>query len=166
MLSTHWTQAHQPSERDLRLLDILARQAADLLERTIAEEALRAREQALLESERRQSMLAGEMSHRIKNLFALVNTMIRFGAKGARDPEDFAASLSGRLFALAEAHQLVLAGEATSKAAELRTVIQAVIEPHQSEARCRERARQRCAPRSSIIDAAQQSSPQMNRSHA
>lgn len=41
MISTHWNKPHHPSERDLRLLDILARQAADLLERTIAEEALR-----------------------------------------------------------------------------------------------------------------------------
>ncbi|MBC7667713.1 MAG: GAF domain-containing protein, partial [Gemmatimonadaceae bacterium] len=38
MISTHWCEPHTPSERDLRLLDILARQAADLLERTIAEE--------------------------------------------------------------------------------------------------------------------------------
>ncbi|MFJ4144085.1 ATP-binding protein [Pseudomonas sp. NPDC089734] len=38
MISTHWSEPHQPSSRDLRLLDILARQAADLLERTIAEE--------------------------------------------------------------------------------------------------------------------------------
>lgn len=133
MISTHWIEAHQPSDRDLRLLDILARQAADLLERTIAEEALRTREQALRESEQRQMMLAGEMSHRVKNLFTLVNTMIRFGAKSAKDKEDFATSLSGRLYALAEAHQLVLAGEATSSASELRTVIEAVVEPHQSE---------------------------------
>jgi len=41
MISTHWDRPHHPSERDLRLLDILARQAADLLERTIAEEQLR-----------------------------------------------------------------------------------------------------------------------------
>jgi electron transfer flavoprotein alpha/beta subunit len=41
MLSTHWRQPHQTSERDLRLLDLLARQAADLMERTQAEEALR-----------------------------------------------------------------------------------------------------------------------------
>jgi len=47
MISTHWGKAHSPTERDLRLLDILARQAADVLERTIAEEALRAREQEL-----------------------------------------------------------------------------------------------------------------------
>ncbi len=37
MISTHWRQPHQPSERDLRLLDVLARQAADLMERLKAE---------------------------------------------------------------------------------------------------------------------------------
>jgi len=41
VISTHWHRPHQPSERDLRLLDILARQAADLLERTQAEDVLR-----------------------------------------------------------------------------------------------------------------------------
>jgi PAS domain S-box-containing protein len=37
MISTHWRRSHEPSERDLRLLDVLARQAADLLERKHAE---------------------------------------------------------------------------------------------------------------------------------
>ena len=37
MISTHWRKLHQPSERDLRLLDVLARQAADLIERKQSE---------------------------------------------------------------------------------------------------------------------------------
>jgi PAS domain S-box-containing protein len=37
MISTHWRRPYQPSERDLRLLDVLARQAADLIERKQAE---------------------------------------------------------------------------------------------------------------------------------
>jgi two-component system CheB/CheR fusion protein len=41
MISNHWREVHQPSERDLRLLDVLARQAADLIERRTAETALR-----------------------------------------------------------------------------------------------------------------------------
>ncbi len=41
MITTHWRQPHQPGERDLRLLDVLARQAADLIERRQAEEAER-----------------------------------------------------------------------------------------------------------------------------
>ena len=41
MLSTHWRTPHDPTEDDFRLFDVLARQAADLIERTLAEEALR-----------------------------------------------------------------------------------------------------------------------------
>ncbi len=41
MISTHWKAVHRPSERDLRLFDVLARQAADAIERSCAEEALR-----------------------------------------------------------------------------------------------------------------------------
>jgi len=33
MISTHWRKAHEPAGRELRLMDVLARQAADLLER-------------------------------------------------------------------------------------------------------------------------------------
>ena len=41
MLSTHWRKPHHPSSRELRLLDVLARQAADLIDRKRAEEKLR-----------------------------------------------------------------------------------------------------------------------------
>ncbi len=47
MLSTHWKRCHQPPERDLRLLDILARLAADLIERKTQDEDLRRREERL-----------------------------------------------------------------------------------------------------------------------
>jgi PAS domain S-box-containing protein len=38
MISTHWRAPHEPQEGELRLLDVLARQAADLIERSRAEE--------------------------------------------------------------------------------------------------------------------------------
>ena len=47
MISTHWSEPHEPLERDLRLFDVLARQAADLLERKRAEEELLANEQRM-----------------------------------------------------------------------------------------------------------------------
>ncbi len=40
MLSTHWRQRHMPSERRLALLDLLARQAADLIENRRHEQKL------------------------------------------------------------------------------------------------------------------------------
>ena len=42
MVSTHWRQHYQPTERQLRFLDILARQAADLIDRKQAEAVLTA----------------------------------------------------------------------------------------------------------------------------
>ncbi len=41
MISTHWRRPHQPTEGDLCALDVLARQAADLIEHKQAEEELR-----------------------------------------------------------------------------------------------------------------------------
>jgi signal transduction histidine kinase/PAS domain-containing protein len=49
MISTHWRQPHAPSAADLRLFDVLARQAADLIERMQAQEALRDSESRLRE---------------------------------------------------------------------------------------------------------------------
>jgi two-component system CheB/CheR fusion protein len=43
VISTHWHHTHQPSERELHLPDVLARQAADLIERLAAQQALRER---------------------------------------------------------------------------------------------------------------------------
>lgn len=45
MLSTHWSHSHEPTERDFRLLDVLARQATDLIERMQADERLRQSEE-------------------------------------------------------------------------------------------------------------------------
>jgi len=42
MVSTYYAKPHRPRERELRLMDLLARQAADYLERRQAEEALAA----------------------------------------------------------------------------------------------------------------------------
>ncbi|WP_333572860.1 PAS domain S-box protein [Sphingomonas sp.] len=50
MLSTHWKRPHTPSERDLKLFDVLARQAADGIERVTAQAELR-------ESQARQAFL-------------------------------------------------------------------------------------------------------------
>ncbi|WP_164974815.1 GAF domain-containing protein [Halegenticoccus tardaugens] len=41
MLTIHWANPHEPSERDLHLLDVLARQVADLLQQRSAYEAVR-----------------------------------------------------------------------------------------------------------------------------
>lgn len=45
MITLYWRQPHEPSEKELRLMDILARIAADLIERNSHDEELRTREE-------------------------------------------------------------------------------------------------------------------------
>jgi two-component system, cell cycle sensor histidine kinase and response regulator CckA len=47
MVSTHWREIHEPTASELRALDVLARMAADLIERSRVEEALRESQQHL-----------------------------------------------------------------------------------------------------------------------
>ena len=63
MISTHWSEPHAPTRRDLRMFDILARQAADLIERKHAEDALR-------ESDRRKDEFLAILSHELRNPLA------------------------------------------------------------------------------------------------
>jgi PAS domain S-box-containing protein len=65
MISTHFTRPHRPGERELRYMDLLARQAADYLERKGAEQALRAVSREL---EQKAEMLATALSHCSRDL--------------------------------------------------------------------------------------------------
>jgi hypothetical protein len=44
MLSTGWKKPHIPTARDLNVLDVVARQAADIIEQKQVQELLRANE--------------------------------------------------------------------------------------------------------------------------
>jgi signal transduction histidine kinase len=59
MISTHWNYPHNPTEQHLNLLDILARQAADLIERTQTAEKLK-------ESEERLRSLMTQLEERVE----------------------------------------------------------------------------------------------------
>lgn len=70
MISTHWKDVHMPTERDLRMFDVLARQAADLIERQRSEDALRKVEETLrvsvvgLNAQSSQAEAASTEAHR------------------------------------------------------------------------------------------------------
>jgi PAS domain S-box-containing protein len=64
MISTCWKEVHEPSERELRLLDVLARQAGDLIERKQAEDE----RERLLERELKMRQEA-EQVNRVKDEF-------------------------------------------------------------------------------------------------
>ena len=59
------------------------------------------------EAERLQQLLIAELSHRVKNTLATVQSIANQTVRLAKSPGDFAASFGGRLQALARAHTLL-----------------------------------------------------------
>src|SRR5271168_4191108 len=64
-------------------------------------------EQRLQHALQQHETLTTEMRHHFKNLFEIIDGMIRFSARMASNPDEMAQIFSGRLHALADAHALV-----------------------------------------------------------
>lgn len=74
MITTHWTTCHEPSERALQLFDIIARQAADLIERNISAEVLRDQTRKLVEADRYKDEFLATLAHELRNPLAPIRT--------------------------------------------------------------------------------------------
>ncbi|TGX54977.1 PAS domain S-box protein [Sphingomonas gei] len=61
-------------------------------------------------AEEQQGLLLKEMDHRVQNLFAIIGSVVTLSARSSKTPGDLAATIQGRLGALASAHQLIRAG--------------------------------------------------------
>jgi PAS domain S-box-containing protein len=74
----------------------------------------------------RQRLLLREMSHRIKNLFALSGSIVGLSARLAKSPRELADATRERLSALARAHALTFS-DGVDDAKHQRTTLQALI---------------------------------------
>jgi two-component sensor histidine kinase len=90
VLSTHFSRPGHPSERQLRLTNILARQAADYLERK--------------QSEQIQQTIVLELQHRSNNLLAVIQSIAQHTLAGDQSKKTFEA----RLQALARANRALV----------------------------------------------------------
>jgi two-component sensor histidine kinase len=102
MFSTHYKMPYRPDERTLRLLDLLARQAADFIEHLQAGEALRT---ALAEKE----TLLKEVHHRVKNNLQVIDSLLRLQADVFPDARvrQVVTETANRVNVIAEIHQLL-----------------------------------------------------------
>lgn len=96
---------------------------------------VRKREEQARRALEEQETVAEEMGHRLNNLFAVTEGMIRGSARNAESPAAMAEALSGRLHALASAHSLVRRKVGDSSAIpdekDLGDLIRAVLSPHE-----------------------------------
>jgi two-component sensor histidine kinase len=84
----------------------------------------------------RHEALAQEMSHRVKNAFAMVQGLIHFTAQTAKTKDELTASLSGRVRAMGDAHALVRRsledGIGPQKSTDLDALLEAILRPHEA----------------------------------
>jgi two-component sensor histidine kinase len=86
----------------------------DVTERKMAEEA--------------REMLTSEMSHRVKNLFAIASALATIASRSAATPAEMARDMTQRLSALASAHDLIRPAHRQSmKAAPIRALLGALL---------------------------------------
>lgn len=81
-----------------------------------------------------QEMLTKEMSHRVKNLFAVSDAMVRMAAKTTSSKDEMAQVLTGRFHALGSAHGLIrrsFSRDGTApKVSNVTELLRQVLKPH------------------------------------
>ena len=142
-MGTLWVISHEEAihfdSGDARVMTELAAFAGLALKMIQDASVLRASEERLNLALHQQEMLTREMSHRVKNLFAIAIGMVSISAKSAATPQDMAKTLLGRLNALARAHDLVLRGLQADgqiiREATLTRLLEAIFQPYTDLAR-------------------------------
>lgn len=85
------------------------------------------------QADAKSAMLVGELDHRVKNILAIVSSLIAQTLKGDPSPKEFAATMKGRIAAITAAHNLLTknVGEAS-----LRNLVETELAPfHQQQGR-------------------------------
>ena len=100
------------------------------LERRTARAERRARDaDALHEARQRSDLLARELNHRVKNLFAVILSIVSLSARGESDAKALAKRLRERIHALSVAHA-VTQGQLDMRTAPLSALVEAAVSPH------------------------------------
>jgi PAS domain S-box-containing protein len=84
-----------------------------------------------ISAQTQNTLLLQEMKHRVRNLFAVIQSITRLSARAAKDTDSFAQALQGRIAALSAAHTAGLSDNALGPAP-LKTILMQVLEPYLS----------------------------------
>ena len=81
-----------------------------------------------------QETLTKEMSHRVKNLFAVAEGLVRLTTRTSASKDELAQTLIGRFHALADAHSLIrrsFSAAAAPRVSDLASLLTAIVKPHE-----------------------------------
>jgi two-component sensor histidine kinase len=82
-------------------------------------------------AEEAREMLAGEMNHRVKNIFAITSALTTISARSTTTKDEMVKNLRQRIFALSKAHDMVRPDVSQQKkAAELGDLLVTLLEPY------------------------------------
>lgn len=123
--ATSWLRDRR---RENEALTAELREAGRVLERRVEERTreLAAANRELEIANRNSNMLAHELDHRVKNLFAIVSSLVALAARSATTPQEVAAAARGRINALARAH----ASTKEARDGTLAAMVRSVLEPY------------------------------------
>jgi PAS domain S-box-containing protein len=93
MISTHFRSAHRPSERELRHLDLYARQASDFIERCRADQDLKQAREAAETANRVKDEFLANVSHELRTPLNAIMGWTHLLTRGKLDEETYARGL-------------------------------------------------------------------------
>jgi PAS domain S-box-containing protein len=114
MISTHFAEPHRPNERELHLIDLLARQTADYLERKRADEF--------------EATLVREIQHRSNNLLAVIQAIANRSLSGTHTLAEAKAAFEARLQAIARANRQLT--QSNWSGVNLREMVRLELQPY------------------------------------
>ena len=118
-------------ERQQRLVEGLAAQAAVALDNAGLFESAQSEIEARTEAEAQQRLLVRELNHRVKNMLATVRAVLRLTARSSTDVNGFVSAFTARLTSLAATQTLL--GESGMQTADLGRIIDNEIAPFRTD---------------------------------
>lgn len=103
-----------------------------LVTRAARAEAVASQAAALAEARDRADLLAREINHRVKNLFAVILAIVRMGAKEAPEAKAASERMAERIGALLTAHE-VTQGAIDERRAALQDLVETTLAPYRSQ---------------------------------
>jgi len=125
--ANYYREPKEPTERDTEVISMVAQTTAIAIER-------HSRELDRQRSEEKHMLLVRELNHRVKNIFALANSLVVMSARSASSADELSKAVQGRLTALSRAHDLVQPGfngdQMQSHDVSLRAMLSDILAPY------------------------------------